>query len=569
MLEKRIRIAKGEIKASLVLKNCQILNVFTEEIIKADIAIEDGIIAAIGEYDGIEEVDINNNFVSPGLIDSHIHLESTMATPFELSKISVPRGTTTVICDPHEIANVCGLDGINYILKASENAPMNVFVMLPSCVPATPFENSGAVLGVEELKKLIDNEQVLGLGELMDYVGVINADKNILDKIKIAENKNKDGHCPNVSGKELNAYIAAGITTDHECSTEKEMLERLRLGMYVQIREGSAAKNLAALIKSVTRQNLSRIVFCTDDRHPEEIFEYGHIDNNVRTAIKHGIEPLMAIKMATINAAQCYGLKNIGAVAPNYKADILIIDNLENFKIKEVYKDGKKVSEGSTPLFENKNPYTDEKVLNTVRFGKIEEKDIQIKMSSKLAYTIEILPHNLVTKKSLCNAEIENGYFKFTENSDILKIAVIERHKNTGNIGIALIKGFGLKNGAIASTIAHDSHNLIVVGDNDRDILLAIEQLRNTGGITVCINGEVKETLPLPIGGIISDKPIEYIKQKLDSMKEIAYQNGVSKETDPFMTLSFMALPVIPSLKITDKGLFDVDNFEFVDLCIE
>lgn len=567
-LKKNIDIAGGRTKASLVLKNCRIINVFTHEIISGDIAIEDDRIAAIGEYEGVKEIDLQGKYVAPGLIDGHLHIESSMVTPKQFAKAILPHGTTTIIADPHEIANVCGLDGIDYILRESEDIPLDVFVMLPSSVPATSFENSGAKLGAGDLEKIINRERVLGLGELMDYPSVIGGEEEVLEKIRIAEGKIKDGHGPEISGKELNAYVTAGIKTEHECSTTEEMIERIRLGMYVQIREGSAARNLRELIKGVNKENLSRVLFCTDDRHPEDILEHGHIDNNVRMAIDNGIDPIAAIKIATLNAAQCYKLYDRGAIAPRYLADIIVFDDLKDFKIKQVFKNGKLVSENGKALFTVKDN-RDMRVLNTVNLGKVTENMLKIKMKSDIANVIKLMPHSLVTKGVIRKVDVEGGFFKYHKSLDILKIAVIERHRGTGNIGLGLVEDFKLRNGAIASTVAHDSHNLIVVGDNDRDILVAIEEIDKIGGgITISSQGKVLKSLELPIAGLISDKSLDIVNSDLKEMLEIAYSMGVNREIDPFMTLSFLALPVIPELKITDMGLFDVNKFDFIDLCI-
>ncbi len=567
-IKRNIDIAGGRTKASLVVKNCKIVNVFTHEIVLGDIAIEAGRIVAIGEYEGLKEIDLKGKYVAPGLIDGHLHIESSMVTPKQFAKAIVPHGTTTIIADPHEIANVCGLDGIDYILRESEDIPLDVFVMLPSSVPSTSFENSGAKLGAKDLKLMINRKRVLGLGELMDYPAVIRGEEGVLEKISIAESKIKDGHGPEISGKELNSYVAAGIKTEHECTTVPEMIERIRLGMYIQIREGSAARNLKELIKGVTKENLSRVLFCTDDRHPEDILVHGHIDNNVRMAINDGMDPISAIKIGTLNAAQCYNLYDRGAIAPGYLADLIVLDNLKEFKIEKVFKNGELVGENGESLFQVEDKRY-ERVLNTVKIGKVTNDMLKIRMKSDIANVIKLMPHSLVTKRVVRKVGVEKGYFKYHKSLDILKIAVIERHKGTGNVGLGLVEDFKLKNGAIASTVAHDSHNLIVVGDNDKDILNAIDEIRNIGGgITISSEGKVVKSLELPIAGLISDMPLDEVNRDLKDMLEIAYGMGVNKDIDPFMTLSFLALPVIPELKLTDMGLFDVNKFDFIDLCI-
>ena len=564
-LEKMIHIAKGARKAELVLKNANIINVFTNEIIKGDVAIYGGKIVGIGKYNGEEEINLEGKYLSPSFIDGHVHIESSMVTPSEFAKAILPRGTTTIIADPHEIANVKGMEGIEYILGESKNLPLDIYVMLPSCVPSTPFENAGAVLQAKELSKFIDETKVLGLGEMMNYPGVINADKNVLEKLIMANGKIIDGHGPVISGKELNAYVVAGTKTEHECGSLDEMIERLRLGMYIHIREGSAARNLKDLIKGVNKDNLRRCIFCTDDKHPGDLLKDGSIDHNIRLAIKEGIDPIDCIKMASLNAAECYGLKGKGAIAPRYMADLVVIDNLEDFNILKVFKEGKLVGENLKPLFgveyiDNRN------MKNTVNIKKVMGEDLTIYLKGEKVNVIKLLPHSLVTEKVERKVIVEDG--KFKSGPDILKVAVIERHNKTGNVGLALVEGFGLKSGAIASTVAHDSHNIIVIGDRDEDMILAIEELERVGGgITIVSEGNVIDTLPLKIGGLMSEESLEKVDEKLNKMLNIAYEKlGVNREYDPFMTLSFIALPVIPDIKVTDMGLFHVGEFKFMDI---
>lgn len=568
MLKSMIGIAKGDKKAPLVLKNCNIVNVFSHEIVHGDVAIFNGEIAGIGNYDGIEKIDLEGKYLCPGFIDGHVHIESSMVTPSQFASAIVPRGTTAIIADPHEIANVKGLDGIRYIIEDSRNIPLDVFIVLPSCVPATPFENSGAVLKAEDLKELITHERVLGLGELMNFPGVINCDEDVLDKIVMAGDKKIDGHGPSISGKELNAYVAAGVSTEHECSSVEEMMNRLRLGMYILVREGSAAKNLLKLIKGVNKENIRRCLFCTDDKHPEDILKDGHIDYNIRLAIKEGMDPIDAVGMGTLNAAECYGLKGKGAIAPGYDADLVVVDNLENFNVLEVFKGGKMVGKNHLPMFEIA-PSNTEKVENSVFIKEIKSDDLEINLKSNRVNVIKLNSHSLYTQKVEREVLVEDGKFKFSDD-DILKVAVIERHKGTGNIGLGLVECFGLKNGAIASTIAHDSHNIIVIGDNDEDMVLAVNEIvRIGGGITTVSKGKVLKSLPLEIGGLMSKKPLEEVDKILKEMLQIAYDKlNVNKEIEPFMTLSFIALPVIPEIKMTDLGLFDVTNFKFIDLSI-
>lgn len=571
-IKQKIDLAYGRIKPDLVLKNARIVNVFSHEIVDGDIAIHQGKIVGIGNYVGELEMDLEGKFVAPGLIDGHVHIESSMVSPPQFARAVVPRGTTTIIADPHEIANVKGIDGIKYMLEASEGLPLNAYFMLPSCVPSTSFENSGAQLLAEDLRELIGYERILGLGELMNYPGVISGDEEIVDKIRLAKEHDKliDGHGPEIKDKELNAYVAAGVLTEHECSTVEEMTNRLRLGMYILIRQGSAARNLKELVRGLKRENMRRCLFCTDDKHPEDILLTGHIDNNVRLAIKNGVDPISAIQMATINAAECYRLRNVGAIAPGYNADLVIIDNLKDFNVLQVYKDGKLVAENKEPLFDVKD-VDNSNVTDTVSIKPVSKADLRIKIDKDIANVIRLLPHSLVTQRVVRKVEVENGEFKNNKNLDILKLAVIERHNATGNVGLGLVEDFRLKNGAIALTIAHDSHNLITIGDNDEDMLLAINEVAKVGGgITIASKGKVIKTLELPIAGIISDESMEKVNEKLAEMLKIAYEQlGINKDIDPFMTLSFLALPVIPEIKVTDIGLFDVSKFDFIDLSIK
>lgn len=565
-LRNLIHKAKGELQSELVLKNTNIINVFTGEIIHSNVAIDNGIIVGIGDYSGIVEIDLDGAYLSPGFVDSHVHIESSMSSPSQFAKVIVPRGITSIIADPHEIANVKGLDGIKYIIDESKKTPLDVYIALPSCVPATNFENSGAILLAEDLETLLNEETVISLGEMMDYPGVINADDKILDKLVLAKDMIIDGHGPMIKGKDLNAYVVAGVKTEHESSTIEEAEERLRLGMYILLREGSAARDLGNLISLVNKDNLRRFLFCTDDKHPEDLIREGSIDHNIRLAIQKGLDPIDAIRIATLNACECYGLKNKGAIAPGYKADLVVIDNLEEINIKMVFKDGILVGQNNKPLFDPK-PYIPEYMKNTVKIGDIKVKDLDLHINGERANVIGIIPDSLVTDKLVLNIDSEDQIFKYADN-DILKLVVVERHKGTGNIGIGLIKGFNLRNGAIGSTIAHDSHNILVVGDNDRDILLAIKELEDIGGgITLVNEGVVLKSLPLEIGGIMTGGDIDETNNTLKEMIDISYNVlNVNPKIDPFMTLAFMALPVIPKLKLTDVGLFDVEEFKFIQI---
>lgn len=556
--------ARGEAQSELVLKNANIINVFTREVIKSDVAIDNGIIVGIGNYSGIEEIDLEGAYLSPGFVDSHVHIESSMSSPSQFAKVIVPRGVTSIIADPHEIANVKGLDGIRYIIDESKKSPLDVYIALPSCVPATNFENSGAILLAEDLATLLNEKSVICLGEMMDYPGVINGDDKILDKLILAKDMVVDGHGPMITGKDLNAYIVAGVKTEHESSTLQEAEERLRLGMYILLREGSAARNLRTLIPLVNKDNLRRFLFCTDDKHPEDLIREGTIDFNIKLAIDAGIDPVDAIRMATINACECYGLKNKGAIAPGYRADLVVIEDLNKIDIKMVFKDGKLVAEDNKPLFDPQ-PYLPEYMKNSVKIANIKISDLDLYINGQFANVIGVIPDSLITDKLELSIDSKNAIFKYS-NNDILKLVVVERHRGTGNIGLGLIRGFQIENGAIGSTIAHDSHNILVVGDNDPDILKVIKEIENIGGgITIVSNGVVLKSLPLEIGGIMTSGDIENTNNVLKEMMSISYDIlKVNPRIDPFMTLAFMALPVIPKLKLTDMGLFDVEAFNFI-----
>lgn len=555
----------------LILKNGKIVDVFNNSIVEADLAIQNGLIMGIGDYDSedykVNTVDLNGKFISPSFIDSHVHIESSMVSPKEFTELLISRGVTAIIADPHEIANVCGIDGIRYILEATENLPFDVYVMLPSSVPATPFETSGAILGAKELSKFMSNDRVLGLGEMMDFPGVIDRREDIVEKINLAEKFGKiiDGHGPMISGKDLDAYVSAGISTEHECSTVDEMNERLKRGMYILIREGSAARNLEVLIKGINKDNIDRCMFCTDDRHPEDLLSDGSIDNNVRKAINLGLNPIDAIKMASINSANCYKLKKKGAIAPGYHADLIIFEDINNIRVESVYKSGElRVRDGK--LLEEFKTYRDDKVGSAVHIKDIKEKDIEIKLKSNKANVIGIVKNELITELLEEELILKDNIYCF-ENEDIIKIAVIERH--TGNSGVftALLKGYGIRNGAIATTISHDSHNIVVAGDNDLDILNCIKEIDSMqGGIVISSNGKTIERLKLEIAGLMTNSSINYVNDKLIKMMDIARDLGIPDGVDPFMNLSFLALPVIPDVKVTDKGLFDVKKFEFISL---
>lgn len=554
-----IAVAAGREKADLVLKNAKYLNVFSNEFLCGDIAVANGLIAGVGKYDGKTEIDVSGKLVLPGFIDAHIHLESSMVTPAEFAKAVVAHGTTTVITDPHEITNVMGIDGVEYMIQASQNLPIDVHFMMPSCVPATEIDESGAELDSKDIDLYLDNKKVLGLAEMMNYVGVINGDKNVLSKIVTsqAHHKKIDGHAPELSGNDLNAYIAAGVYSDHECSTFENSLEKLRKGQFIMIREGTAAHNLKALMPLLTQQYYSRCMFATDDKHPSDLLYGGHIDYIVKQALKNGVDPIVALKTATHHAARYFLLNNKGAIASGYLADIVVVDNLEDFNVETVFKRGKLVFDGEVKDFSA--PTVDEKLaekcFDTFHLDSVTPSSFKVDGKLGLIGLVggELLTRNLGTADKI---DVEN---------DILKIACIERHKGTNHIGVGYVKGYSLKSGAVATSVAHDSHNIITVGCNDDDIAVAVNAIKDSkGGIAVVENGKIKALLELPIAGLMSDEPLTTVNEKLENAKSSAYELGADKSIDPFMTLSFLSLPVIPSLRITTKGVFDAENWKML-----
>ena len=574
MLEKykrRIDLAAGRDKVELVLKNCKIVNVFSHRIIKGNIAIDSGKIIGIGDYLGRNEIDMKGRYVAPGLIDSHQHMESSMVTPEQVARILLPHGTTTIIADPHEIANVCGLDGINFMINSTRNIPLNVFFMLPSCVPSTSFESSGASLKAEDLEELMEERIVLGLGELMDYPNVIKGDDDVIKKALLADRKIIDGHSPLVTGKDLNAYKINGVKTDHECSNPKEMEEKLDLGMFIAIREGSAARDLEKLIQGVNCQNERRITFCTDDKHPGDILREGHIDFNIRKAISLGIDPISAIKMATINTAECYYLRDIGAIAPGYDADLIVLEDLNDFKVQEVYKKGVLVAKDGIPLFSVSKPDIS-MVDDTVDIADVKKEDLEIRLKSDIAKVIRVSPRSLLTELVTRKVSVDSEN-RFVSNKyiDIVKLAVIERHGKSNSLGLALVENMKIRNGAIGTTIAHDSHNLIIIGDNDEDMLLVIDEIKRLkGGIAVASGGKIGESLSLQVAGLMSPLPMEEVSEALNRIDYFIKENlGANDDIDTLMTLSFLALPVIPDVKLTDQGLFNVNTMSFINMDVE
>lgn len=569
-MENIINVARGLEKADLVIKNANVVNVLSEEIYKGDIAIVDGIIAGIGEnYSGKKEIDVNGAYVSPSFIDGHVHLESAMMLPKEFASVVLPAGTTTVIIDPHEISNVLGLHGISFMHEAVKNLPMDVYTMLPSCVPATPFETSGFDLNSYDLSLLIDKPWVLGLAEMMNFPGVLNLDNNVMAKLELAKSKEKriDGHAPYLSGKDLCAYVASGVKSDHECTTPEEAIERIRLGMYVMIREGTAAKDLDALLPVLKNCNTRKCIFVTDDRHPSDLKE--HINGMVRRAVEAGVDPIKAIQVASLNTAEYFGLQNLGAIAPGYKADLLVLPDLKSFKPDIVMKNGNVIAHNGKLAVEI--PQGEAlAVRNSVNVRWITPEDFKISVNEpdgKIGVkALEVIPHQLITKSVETEALVEDGNAISNIENDTLKICVIERHRATGNIGKGFVKGFNLKCGAIASTVAHDSHNMIVIGTNDADMYTAaVALIKCKGGKVVVKDGEIISELALPIAGLMSDREFDYVVDKCEELNQAAHSIGCELN-DPFMTMGFLSLPVIPELKITDKGVFDTNKFDFIDV---
>ncbi len=568
--ERIIKIAKGEQKADLVIKNAKLVNVLSEEIYETDIAIADNLVVGLAKnYEGIKEIDVKGAYVTPGFIDGHVHIESSMLVPSEFAKMVVPSGTTTVVADPHEISNVMGLQGISFMREASKDLPLDVFMTLPSCVPATSLETSGVDLNSYDLALLIGAPWVLGIAEMMNFPGVVNYDKGVLSKIKLGLEKKKriDGHAPNLSGKDLNAYVAAGVRSDHECTNPEEAIEKLRLGMYLMVREATGARDLEPLIPVLKKINTRKCMFVTDDRHPKHLKK--HISHMVKKAVSMGIDPIKAVQMASLNTAEYFNLQNLGAIAPGYKADILVFSDLEKFEPEMVFKNGKLVAQNGK-VIEDLKDFKLPVLRGSVNIKYLYHEDLQIKVpkdKTKIK-TINVIPKQLITQTIYEKITEKDGYAVSSINNDVLKIAVIERHKATGNIGLGFVKGFGLTSGAIASTVAHDSHNMIVIGTNDDDMYYAaVELVKSQGGKIIVENGKTLAHLKLPIAGVMSDMPFEKVCEKIEELNIAAKQIGC-KIDDPFMSMAFLSLSVIPELKITDKGLIDVNSFEITDLFV-
>jgi len=563
-------MAAGNRPANLILTNAKIVDVFSHQIIEGNVAIGEGKILGIGDYKTANRLDMEGRYILPGFIDAHVHIESSMLSPRYFAQCVLPRGTTTVIADPHEIANVLGCEGIRYMLDATDPLPLNVFFMLPSCVPATPFEHSGATLMAEDLAQFIDHDRVLGLGEMMNVPGVLGAHADVLNKMQMVLSKHKriDGHSPGVSGNELNAYIAAGIRTDHECTTIQEMQDRICRGMYVLFREGSAARDLETLVQGLTPANAHRCALCTDDRHPEDILAQGHLDYLLRRAVTCGVPPLTAISMATLHAAQCFGLIRKGAIAPGYDADLCIVDNLHDFSVLQVFTNGRSAARDGEILdgFPS-GPFPE----NSVNLGQIQIKDLQLQVQTKQANVIRVEPASIVTKAVVRTVQADDsGLFDPALHPGLNMIAVVERHQGTGSIGLGLVENFGLRQGAIATTVAHDSHNIVVIGANTADMLRVVHDVAEIGGgMSLGLQGKIRAHLPLPIAGLMRDASAQETSNTLKEINRLAHEElGVNPDIEPFMNLSFLALPVIPELKITDQGLFDVRSFSFAPMFV-
>ncbi len=554
--------AAYEGKNTLVIKNANVVNVFTDEIVRADVAVYEDVIIGVGSYSGENEIDAGGAYLAPGFIDAHVHIESSMVIPSSFMKVIMPHGTTTVIADPHEIANVAGAAGIRAMYKLTDELPLRVLFMLPSCVPATPFEHSGAKLVAEDMEQFMHKSRVLGLGEVMDANSVINCSQEMLDKLRLFDKRPIDGHAPMLEGMGLNAYRVAGAFSDHECSTYEEVKQKLATGMNILLRIGSAANNMDDVLRRIAKEKLPtrNMMFCTDDKHIEDIRREGHINANARMAVAAGIDPIDAIKMASYNAARAYGIRGVGAIAPGYKADMVLLEDLKDFKVKQVISRFGRPYTGEEQM---PSPILPPQVFNSVRLPEISKYDLALRCHVS-APVIKMIPHQLVTELVYRDVERdENGCFIPSEG--MVKLAVIERHHATGSMAVGILEGLGIKHGAVASTVAHDSHNLVVAGDNDEDMLMAIESLRDCGGgYSVVSRGVVLARLPLPIAGLMTAAPVNDVLEIQQALLDALYSLGAKRDSDPLIALSFMALPVIPAVKLTDEGLFDAVNFKFI-----
>lgn len=579
-LRKMMDVASGRRKASLVLKGGTVVNVFTEKTEVADIAIEDGYIAGIGDYEGEHNVDLSGQYICPGFIDGHIHIESAMVSPPEFEKAVLPHGTTAVIADPHEIGNVAGCQGIDYMLETTKDLDLDVFIMMPSCVPATALDESGAVLGPEDLKPYYDNPRVLGLAEVMNSLGVVAGMDDLMGKLSDAGSRGMviDGHAPFLEGNGLNAYVCAGVLSDHECSDIDEALKKLGRGQYIMIREGTAARNLEALMPLFAAPYYERCMLVTDDKHPGDLISMGHIDYIIRKAVSLGADPIKAIKMGTLHSARYFGLKDRGAVMPGLRADLAVLEDLKDFRVLAVYKDGKLAAEKGVCIQEKEDKSRElasafPRVFDSFHLDEITLKDLELEKKGTMQRVIQFKPHELLTQERILpwpdddTAAAQGHRAQGVDlNEDIVKAAVFERHLHTGHTGIGFIGGYGLKKGAVATSVAHDSHNLIVIGTNDRDMVLAANAVRkNKGGLAVAVDGQVTGELALPIGGIMTQASVYEVESQLEKLKEQTRKLGISEDIDAFMTLAFVSLPVIPKLRINSYGVIDVDRQEVVE----
>ena len=567
-LNEIIKAAHGEKPVDLLLTSAKIINVFAGEVVPGAIAVSDGMIVGFGQYEAKNVVDLKGRYVAPGFIDGHVHIESSMTCVSEFARAVVARGTTTVAADPHEIANVLGTAGIEYMLQSAEQQPMNIYFTLPSCVPATDMETAGARLAAEDLQPLLAKERIIALAEMMNFPGVIYRDPDVLAKISAARQQKKpvDGHAPGLIGRELYAYTSAGIQSDHECTTEQEAREKLMAGMYIMVRQGTCAKNLQALLPAVNDKTARRMMWCSDDRHPHDLIAEGHIDSIVYEAIQSGLDPILAIQMATLNPAEYFKLDHLGAIAPGRQADLVVFSNLKKPVIEAVYCRGMLTAENGeiSPHIQTPPAAAVPPSMN-VDFDKI---DFAIPADGKQVRVIQVVPEQVITRQLVEEITVKNSQAVSDSSKDMLKMAVIERHNNTGNIGMGFVKGFGLKQGALASSVAHDSHNIIVVGTTDENMRAAVEAVAEMGGgLAAVSDAKLLAGLALPIAGLMSLEPVRMVRDQLERLIEITHEMGTVLE-DPFMTLSFMALPVIPELKLTDRGLIDVNKFEIVPLFV-